>query len=83
MKFVATTKRTRNTDEVSGHHFFASSLGRWKVGYDLETLIKTMKRDGMPFNVYMVPGPVDTPYEIEWFAPQVEGVVWLTFYGKA
>lgn len=63
------------------HHFFASSLGRWTVSYDLQGLVTRMKSDGLPFNVYLVPGPENRPYEIDYFTPKVEGVQWLAFYG--
>lgn len=63
------------------HHFFASSLGRWSVSYDLQGLITRMKSDGLPFNVFLVPGPESRPYEIENFVPKVEGVTFLAFYG--
>lgn len=63
------------------HHFFASSAARWTVGYDLQAIITRMKRDGYPFNVYLVPGPESRPYEISFFIPNVEGVVFLAFYG--
>lgn len=64
------------------HHFFASSLGEWRVGYDLATLIAAMKRGKLPFNVYLVPGPKDAHYNIEWYCPQVDGTIFLAFYGK-
>ena len=61
-------------------HFFATSAGEWRVGKDPVTLIAAMKRNRLPFNVWMVPGPIDSDYRIEMFAPQVEGAVWLGFY---
>lgn len=72
---------TTNRDTI--HHFFASSLGRWKVSYDIASLIATMKKDDLPFNVWIVPGEIDRPYEINGFAPVVEDAKWLIFYGKA
>lgn len=77
---TATTKRPR--DEAPQHHFFASSAAEWTVGYDLETIIRTMKKAGYPFNIYLVPGSADADYQIQMYAPQVEGTVWLGFYGR-
>jgi hypothetical protein len=78
VKFKATTQGNR--DAAPRHHFFSSSVATWKVGYDLEGLIKHMKKEKYPFNVYLVPGPETAEYKIEYFAPQVEGTVWLGFY---
>lgn len=63
------------------HHFYASSIARWSVSYDLQGLITRMKADGYPFNVYLVPGPESRPYQIDLFTPQVDGLIWLAFYG--
>lgn len=76
-QLLAMTKNRK--DEV--HHFFVSSVATWKVGYDVASLIDTLKREGYPFNVFMVPGPVESDYRIESYAPQAEGTVWVGFYG--
>ena len=68
------------SDIPATHHFYVSSLATWRVGYDVETLIKQMKAEGFPFNVWVVPGVKETPYRIEMFAPQVEGALWVAFY---
>ena len=77
MKWEATTENRKGEK----HHFFASSLGTWAVGYDPADLIAKLKREGLPFNLWMVPGPKEANYQIEMYAPQVEGAVWLGFYG--
>jgi hypothetical protein len=59
-------------------HFFASSVLDWCITTeerDLAGLIKTMTDFGHDFNVWLVPCPSDKVYEINWFAPQVEGSV--------
>lgn len=61
-------------------HFFASSMATWKVSYDLQYLIATLKREGYPFAVYSVPGPIEQSYEIKMFTPQVEGTQHLVTY---
>lgn len=65
---TSTEKRNGET-----HHFFASSLGSWRVNYDVTALVAAMKREGLPFNVFLVPGPVETNYEISMFQPVVDG----------
>jgi hypothetical protein len=74
-KPVFTTQAPR--DEAPRHHFFLSSVGAWRTGYNLPALIQYMKKDKLPFNIYMVPGPETLEYKIEYFAPLVEGTVWL------
>jgi hypothetical protein len=74
MKITTTNRRGED------RHFFASSAGSWKVNRDPVALIAAMKRERLPFNVWMVPGAVDTDYPIEMYSPQVEGAVWLGFY---
>lgn len=63
------------------HHFFVSSAATWRVGYDVADLIAAMRKEGLPFNVWLVPGPKEGDYQIEMFAPQVEGAKFLAFYG--
>jgi hypothetical protein len=72
---VNTTDRKDNT-----HHFFVTSMAEWKVGYDLETLIKYFKKSKYTFAVYLVPGTTDANYEIKMYQPDVEGLVWLATY---
>jgi hypothetical protein len=59
-------------------HFFAASFCTWKVDTDIERLIRFMKKEKHPFSLYLVPTSVDTDYDIEFFKPIVEGVVFLT-----
>lgn len=70
------------SDGVERHHFFASSFATWRTSGDIGDLIQIMKKEGYPFNVWLVPGPEASNYTISMFTPQVEGIVWLTFYGK-
>lgn len=62
-------------------HFFASSLGEWRTGDNLEDLIAAMKKGGMDFNLYCVPVPKDAEYKISNYAPVVEGTVFLGYWG--
>jgi hypothetical protein len=62
-------------------HFFASSIGTWMVGENLDDLVAKMKRDGLAFNVFYVPVPKDSGYEIRMYAPKVEGAVFIGYYG--
>lgn len=68
------TKRLKWRMEADGDvHFFVSSVAEWHVGVDPTELIARMKRTGFPFSLWVVPTAVDAPYQIEGFAPQVEG----------
>lgn len=71
---------------MTAHHFFAASAATWAVTNeerDLQALLKLMDKERLAYNLYMVPCKHDTPYEIEWYQPQVEGTVHLgTFLFK-
>lgn len=57
-------------------HFFASSVFDWALTSDkrdLAGLIDIMTRFGNDFTVWMVPCSHDAHYNIEWYAPQVQG----------
>lgn len=71
-----------NVEKSNGekHHFYASSLGEWKVMEDPASLIDYMKRQGLSFNLWYVPAPIDADYLIAMFAPQHEGSLWLGLY---
>lgn len=80
MKRPALSPDTADREGVVLRHFFASSMATWKVSYDLEGLIRALRREGYPFAVYSVPGPLDAEYEIKMFTPQVEGTQHLVTY---
>ena len=40
-----------------------------------------MKKAGYPFNAFKVPGLKTDTYEIKCYAPLVEGVVFIGFWG--
>jgi hypothetical protein len=68
------------------HHFFAASVTTYALTNeerDLQALIKLMDKEKLAYNLYLVPCTHDTPYEIEWYQPQVEGTMHLgTFLFK-
>lgn len=59
-------------------HFFASSIGEWRVGADLKKLMRAMDKSGFAYNLWLVPGNADDDYEIENYKPVVEGATYLT-----
>ena len=64
-------------------HFFAASVWDWATttdNRDLPALIKYMEKQGRGFNLFLVPVSHDTPYEINFYQPQVEGTQWLGFF---
>jgi hypothetical protein len=64
-------------------HFFAASVYDWALSTperDLPALMKLMEKLGHGYNLFLVPLPHDTPYDINFFQPQVEGAQWLGFF---
>ena len=62
------------------HHFFAASAATYALTNeerDLQALLKLMDKERLAYNLYMVPVPHDTEYEINWYQPQVEGTMHL------
>jgi hypothetical protein len=61
-------------------HFYASSVAQWATTTperDLRQLLKLMDKDGFSYNLFLVPVAHDTPYEINFYQPQVEGTMHL------
>ena len=64
-------------------HFFASSAAAWMTttpDRDLLELIDAMKREGLTFNLFIVPLPYDADYKIERYQPQVKDTIWLGIF---
>ena len=68
------------------HHFFAASAAQWVITNeerDLQALLKLMDKAKLAYNLFLVPCPHDTDYEINWYQPQVAGTMHLgTFLFK-
>jgi hypothetical protein len=61
-------------------HFFAASAMQWATTNetrDLPALLDLMNKDGYSYNLFSVPVPHTTDYEIRMYQPQVEGVEYL------
>jgi hypothetical protein len=54
-------------------HFFSTSTAHWRKGVNLEEQIRFHKKQGYTFLIYLVPCKEDVPYEINEYAPQVDG----------
>lgn len=64
-------------------HFFASSVADWGTTTDERTLpdlIELMEGFGYKYSLWMVPGNWQTNYNIEWYAPKVEGALMVGVY---
>lgn len=64
-------------------HFFAASADTWMTtnpARDLIQLIKAMEKHKLMFNLFFVPVPYDTDYEIEAYRPVVNGITWLGMF---
>lgn len=59
-------------------HFFAATMTEWRVDEDIEHLIRKMRANKDAFSLWYVPTAVNQDYEIEYFAPKVDGAVFLT-----
>lgn len=60
---------------TQGHLLF-SSVATWVATgdrYSVADAVKIMEREKMTYWIWYVPVPPGTAYDIQWFAPQVEG----------
>ena len=65
---------------MKDQHFFAASVMQWATTNetrDLPALLDLMNKDGYAYNLFSVPVPHTTEYEINLFHPQVKGTEWL------
>ena len=65
---------------MKDQHFFAASAMQWATTNetrDLPALLDLMNKDGYTYNLFRVPVPHTTDYDINMFQPQVEGTEWL------
>jgi len=65
---------------MKDQHFFAASVMQWATTTDtrdLPALLDLMNKDGYSYNLFSVPVPHTTDYEISMYQPQVEGVEYL------
>tara|TARA_R100001440_G_C2467674_1_gene111081 strand:+ start:342 stop:641 length:300 start_codon:yes stop_codon:yes gene_type:complete len=56
-------------------HYFASSIYQWITDNDLYKVMRHMEKGKAPYNVFWVPLDEEEPYEIEYYQPQVDGIV--------
>jgi len=65
------------------HHYFVTSADTWTSGSDLyETMARHKANTSINRAVvYLVPLPDNAPYEINFYKPQVEGIVLLGCVG--
>jgi hypothetical protein len=64
----------------TNRHYFAASATTWATTTperDLRQLLKLMDKERLAYNLFIVPLPYDTPYEVNFYQPQVEGTMHL------
>ena len=64
-------------------HYFASSVASWRTSTDLAGLIKSMKGECYPFNLYKVNVPENSDYQISCYAPYFEEhnkSIWIGYF---
>ena len=69
----------------ASQHFFAASVTMWAQTTperDLRELMKLMDKEGLGYNLFLVPLPHDAQYEINFYQPQAKGTQWLGFFDK-
>jgi hypothetical protein len=65
------------TTKTQDFHFFASSPFTWATTTDkreLPDLLDIFQKEGYEYSLFKVPGVWDSQYQIEFYAPKVEGV---------
>ena len=70
---------------MTQHHFYASSAAEWMTttpNRDIRQLLKIMDRSKYQYSVWLVPLPHDANYQIERYAPKVEGAVFIGTFNK-
>jgi hypothetical protein len=62
------------------NHFFLTSAAQWRTtgpDFTLAQAIKAMDKDGYVYSIWAIPLPPDADYDIEYYAPQVEGALFM------
>lgn len=77
------TEQIATETQEKKFHFYASSIAEWRVDVDLKKLVKFMENEPYAYNLFYIPLPVESPYEIKYYAPQVTGAIFLGQYQKA
>ena len=70
-----------NTNEPQQFHFYASTVASWVTDADVTKVINKIKRNKLPYNLFYVPLPPNAGYDIEYYQPVVEGLIFLGTYG--
>lgn len=58
-------------------HIYGQNVYEYFVSEDLQEVIKWFDKQKVVYSLYYVPVPKDANYAIEFYAPQVEGAVYL------
>jgi hypothetical protein len=65
-------------------HFFAANVYEWVVTKpeerELPDLVQHMEKAGVTYSVWLVPGPWDAKYSIQWYEPKVDGAQCLGLF---
>lgn len=67
------------------HHFYASSAAEWMTTTphrDIRQLLKLMDKSKYQYSLWLVPLPHDASYQIEQYAPKVEGAILIGTFNK-
>lgn len=61
-------------------HFYGSNLREWKTSENIHEVINWFVGQKHPYQLWYVPLPDDAQYEIDFYAPQVKGAIFLNSY---
>jgi len=67
---------------MTAKHFYGSSVAEWKTSTNLMDIINHFRKDDLIYNLWIVPLPHESSYEIEWYQPKVEGAEFLGSFKK-
>lgn len=58
-------------------HIYGHNVYEYFVSEDIQEVIKWFEKQKVSYSLYYVPVPKDANYEIEFYAPQVQGAAYL------
>lgn len=66
--------------QLKAFHFFASSVGEWRIDTDIRRLMQSMDRSRLKYGIWFIPHDRSTKYEIRSYQPVIDGAVFLGKY---
>lgn len=67
---------------MENFHFYGSSVCEWRTNPDVHVVINHFLKGKEPYSLYYVPVGGEAEYQIKFYAPQVDGAVYLGTFLK-